>query len=238
MILWDAPTLTPIHRYEAQPDVVTGIAFEPGSDGFFVARIDGSWQRYATDEGKTPGIAGEGKNAEVTASAVASAEESPLKSAEQEPNDLPAEANAISDHAMVSGVISAPNEDGRADVDHFRFHARKGQQLVLEINAARQKSPLDSHVAVLDAAGDPIPRIVLQALRPSYFTFRGHDSMSLADFRLHKWQDMELNEYLYANGEVVKLWLYPAGPILDFWCTQESTAIVTRILAPRLFRMH
>ena len=22
------------------------------------------------------------------------------------------------------------------------------------------------------------------------------------DFRLHGWQDMELNEYLYANGEV------------------------------------
>jgi hypothetical protein len=216
LILWDAPTLTPIHRYEAQPDVVTGIAFEPGSDGFFVARIDGSWKRYLTNEGKKPSIAGKDENAEVAAPAIASAEESPLKSTEQEPNDLPTEANAISDHATVSGVISAPKEDGSADVDQFRFHARKGQQLVLEINAGRQKSPLDSHVAVLDAAGNPIPRVVLQAVRPSYFTFRGHDSMSLADFRLHKWQDMELNEYLYANGEVVKLWMYPRGPDSGF----------------------
>jgi hypothetical protein len=216
LILWDARTLTPTFRYEAQPDVVTGIAFEPSGEGFFVARIDGSWQRYATVEGKMPNIAGAGQNADVSALAVASAKESPLKSAEQEPNDLPAQANAISDHAVVSGVISAPKEDGRADVDVFRFHARKGQQLVLEIDAARQKSPLDSHLAVLDAAGEPIPSVVLQAVRPSYFTFRGHDSMSLADFRLHKWQDMELNEYLYANGEVVKLWMYPRGPDSGF----------------------
>jgi hypothetical protein len=215
LILWDAPTLTPIHRYEAQPDVVTGIAFDPGSDGFFVARIDGSWQRYSTDEGKTPNIAGEDENTEVTAQ-VATAEESPVKSTEQEPNELPAEANAISDHAVVSGVISAAKVDGPADVDVFRFHAKRGQQLVLEINAGRQKSPLDSHLAVLDATGNPIPRVELQAVRPSYFTFRGHDSMSLADFRLHKWQDMELNEYLYANGEVVKLWLYPRGPDSGF----------------------
>ncbi|HEX2474277.1 MAG TPA: WD40 repeat domain-containing protein, partial [Lacipirellulaceae bacterium] len=216
LILWDAQTLTPIHRYEVQPDVVTGIAFEPGSDGFFVARIDGSWQRYAVVEQGTPSIAVEAEQAEVAAPSVASADVAPLKSAEQEPNDLPAEANAISDHVLVSGVISAPKEGGQSDVDLFRFRARKGQQLVLEINAGRQKSPLDSHLAVLDAAGNPIPRVVLQAVRPSYFTFRGHDSMSLADFRLHKWQDMELNEYLYANGEVVKLWMYPRGPDSGF----------------------
>ena len=33
-----------------------------------------------------------------------------------------------------------------------------------------------------------------------------------ADFRLFNWEEMHLNEYLYANGEVVKLWLYPRGP--------------------------
>jgi hypothetical protein len=216
LILWDARTLTPIHRYEAQADVVTGIAFQPDSGGFFVARIDGSWQRYATVPSQTPNIASEDEDADVTAPAVASADVAPLKSSEQEPNDLPTEATAISDYAMVSGVISAPKVDGRADVDLFRFRARKDQQLVLEINAGRQKSPLDSHVAVLNEAGEPIPRVVLQAVRPSYFTFRGHDSMSLADFRLHKWQDMELNEYVYANGEVVKLWLYPRGPDSGF----------------------
>ena len=215
LILWDAPSLTPIHRYEEQSDAVTGISFDPGGNAFFVARIDGSWQRYAIIERTKPDIAHQDETGK-QASAHALDAETPLKMAEQEPNDSVADANAISDNAVVSGVINVPKEGKKPDVDLVRFRAQKGQQLVLEINAARQKSPLDSHLAVLDAAGKPIPRIVLQAVRPTYFTFRGHDSMALTDFRLHKWQDMELNEYLYANGEVVKLWMYPRGPDSGF----------------------
>jgi hypothetical protein len=215
LILWDAPSLTPIHRYEEQSDTVTGISFEPGGNAFFVARIDGSWQRYAIIERAKPDIAHQDEIG-TQASAHASAEAAAHKMTESEPNDAPPEANTIKEHAVVAGVIASPGEGGQPDLDLFRFSAKKGQQFVLEINAARQKSPLDSHLAVLDAAGNPIPRIVLQAVRPTYFTFRGHDSMSLADFRLHKWQDMELNEYLYANGEVVKLWMYPRGPDSGF----------------------
>src|SRR3954454_6444930 len=47
LVLWDVAALTPIHRFEKQPDVVTGVAFEPSGEGFYVARIDGSWKRYA-----------------------------------------------------------------------------------------------------------------------------------------------------------------------------------------------
>jgi hypothetical protein len=216
LIFWDARALTPIHRYEEQPDVVTGISFEPAGGGFFVARIDGSWQRYEVVDGTKAKVASVEKADHAAASAAPGADAAPLKTAEQEPNDSPADSNAISDSAIATGVINAPKEGGKPDVDLFRFRARKGQQLVLEINAGRQKSPLDSHLAVLDSEGNPIPRVVLQAVRPTYFTFRGHDSMELTDFRLHKWQDMELNEYLYCNGEVVKLWLYPRGPDSGF----------------------
>src|SRR4029079_12282495 len=48
LVLWDVRALTPIHRYEVQPDVVTGIPFDAGtSAAFTVARINGSWQHYA-----------------------------------------------------------------------------------------------------------------------------------------------------------------------------------------------
>ena len=57
LMLWDAEQLTPIHRYEQQPDVVTGIAFEPDGEGFYVARIDGSWQRYAIATGDEDDVA-------------------------------------------------------------------------------------------------------------------------------------------------------------------------------------
>jgi hypothetical protein len=216
LILWETASLTPIHRYEEQPDVVTGIAFAPDGGNFYVARIDGSIKKYDVVETNSPGIAttGESKSYEPQSPTLVD-ESSPVQKAEREPNDSPVEATPITDHAVVGGVITAA-KDGEPDVDLFRFSARAGQQLVLETNAARQKLPLDSHIAVLDAHGNPIPRVVLQAVRPTYFTFRGHDSKSLTDFRLHKWQDMELNEYLYANGEVVKLWMYPRGPDSGF----------------------
>jgi hypothetical protein len=207
----------PIRRYELQPDVVTGIAFEPDESGFFVARIDGSWQRYGLTESGDVNLPEGQDDARESATRTASAAESPhIERAEQEPNNSPADATAVPDRATYSGVIGPAPQSAEPDIDLYRFVARKGQQLVLEVNAARQKSPLDSHVEVLDAVGNSIPRVLLQAVRPSYFTFRGHDSTSLSDFRVHKWQDMELNEYLYADGEVVKLWMYPRGPDSGF----------------------
>ena len=56
----------------------------------------------------------------------------------------------------------------------------------------------------------------LQAVRDSYFTFRGKDDTESGDFRVFNWQEMKLDEYLYSNGEVVKLWLYPRGPDSGF----------------------
>jgi hypothetical protein len=218
LVLWDAATLIPIHRYDQQPDAVTGVAFSPGGDGLYVARIDGSWKRYDVIDGDARRMAdNSGQPRSSPDAAAASLDEPPrFEGPEKEPNNVPGSANDITANALVRGVISAAGDNGEPDVDLFRFRARRGQQLVLETNAARQKSKLDSHLEVLDAAGNSIPRVVLQAVRPTYFTFRGHDSMSLADFRLHKWQDMELNEYLYANGEVVKLWMYPRGPDSGF----------------------
>lgn len=216
LVIWDTASLTPVFRYELQPDVVTGLAFEPGDSGFFVARIDGSWQRYATAGSENKVASDDANLAEQAAATNAPAEPARLERTEEEPNDSPTAANPISAHSLVKGVIAAAKESGAPDVDLFRFHAQAGQQLVLETNAARQKSPLDSRLEVLDAAGNPIPRVLLQAVRASYFTFRGHDSNSLNDFRLHRWEDMELNEYLYANGEVVKLWMYPRGPDSGF----------------------
>jgi len=61
-----------------------------------------------------------------------------------------------------------------------------------------------------------VERVVLQATRDSWFTFRGKDSNQSDDFRMHNWTEMELDEYLYAGGEVVKFWLYPRGPDSGF----------------------
>ncbi len=216
LVLWDIAALTPVHRFEQQPDVVTGLAFEPGGGGFYAARIDGSWKRYGIpkDEAKAP--ADGDKLLTVVASPEMEDAAPKEELAEHEPNNSPGTANPISIGSTVKGVISSVAKGAEADADLYRFHAHKGEQLVLEINAARNKSPLDSNLDVLDAAGKPIPRVVLQAVRSSYFTFRGHNSTDQNDFRLHGAADMEFNEYLYANGEVMKLWMNPRGPDSGF----------------------
>jgi WD40 repeat protein len=216
LVLWDVRALTPIHRYEQQPDIVIGLAFEPDGNGFYAARMNGSWQHYGlpVDSNKSP--SDDGPQSSLTASSPKMEKSPRTESTELEPNNSPAAANPITTNSMTSGVISAAAKGAEPDTDLFRFHAQKGQRLVLEINAARNKSPLDSKLEVLDAAGKPIPRVVLQAVRTSYFTFRGHNSTDRQDFRLHGANDMEFNEYLYANGEVMKLWLNPRGPDSGF----------------------
>ena len=71
-------------------------------------------------------------------------------------------------------------------------------------------------IEILDDVGQRLPRLMLQATRDSWFTFRGKDSSQSNDFRIHNWREMELDEYLFAGGEVVRLWFYPRGPDSGF----------------------
>lgn len=136
---------------------------------------------------------------------------------ELEPNDRPETAMSIQLPAAIRGRIDVnPDSHMTEDVDLFSVWMQAGQTWLVATKAASDGSPLDSLVDVLDAQGKPIVQTRLQALQESYFTFRGKDSATSDDFRLHKWEDMELDEYLYANGEVTRLWLYPRGPDSGF----------------------
>ena len=67
---------------------------------------------------------------------------------EQEPNGSIEQAQGIALPVVVSGVIGAA-----AQVDHYRFKAGKGQELVFDVEAARRGSALDSSLVLLNAAG-------------------------------------------------------------------------------------
>jgi WD40 repeat protein len=130
---------------------------------------------------------------------------------EVEPNDEPAQATPIQVPATVNGRIW-PNRPGQKnDVDLYRFESKAGQAWIIETEAAQRGSPVDTVVDVLHADGRPVQRLLLQATRDSYVTFRGIDATQ-RDCRLANWEEMELNEYLYMNGEVCKLFLAPQGP--------------------------
>ena len=197
--IWTLPELAPAQTFPRQPDVPSTLAFAPDGRSLHVGRMDGSVARLQL---KT--VATQSTTAQTQAHTLI-AESRTVELTEQEPNNTPFTATVIGLPAKVTGVIL----DGP---DLFRFRAKAGEQWVLETNAARSKSPLDSKIEVLDAKGAPIERVRLQAVRKSWLTFRGKDSSTSGDFRVFKWREMTLNQFLYLNGEVVKLWHYPRGP--------------------------
>jgi hypothetical protein len=78
----------------------------------------------------------------------------------------------------------------------------------------RNGSPLDSKVEVLDARGQPVPRLLLRAVRDSVIEFRGMNSEQRG-VRLANWEEMLLNEYVYLSGDVIKLFQQRRGPDAD-----------------------
>lgn len=212
--LWRFPSLRPVGELGKTMDTPTGLEWS-NSETLAVTAIDGGWYSFdiskalshrATPDADSiplenldPQPVGEGDEIE----------ESPFTRSPTSPQMIPNLGN-------VSGKISESDALSSTPGDWYSIGLKRGETRIISIDAARSKSPLDSLIDVLDEQGKPILRTRLQAIRESYFTFRGKDSNIADDFRLHRWEDMELNEYLYAAGEVVKLWLYPRGPDSGF----------------------
>ena len=207
---WSLPSVDSMQVFANQSDVVAALALSPDGRTLHVGRMDGSREIFSIKQRNAHKKIVQEEETKPTPrpnGAIATIE----KISEREPNDTPKAAELIKVPAIISGVIHDLDGEG-PEVDLFRFAARKGEQWVIETNASRSKSPLDSKVEILDTSGNLIERTRLQAVRETWLTFRGRNSTSSNDFRLFKWDEMSLNQLLYVNGEVVKLWHYPRGP--------------------------
>ncbi len=70
---------------------------------------------------------------------------------ETEPNNAIDQANKVGVPATINGRIQQ-----RGDTDHFAFAAKKGQRLILQVQARRLDSPLDSIIHLLNASGQEL----------------------------------------------------------------------------------
>jgi WD40 repeat protein/mono/diheme cytochrome c family protein len=131
------------------------------------------------------------------------------QSTEMEPNDQPPHATVLSLPGAVNGRI-----DDAGDADLFRFETPTGRQWMIETDAARRGSPVDTKLEVLHPDGKPVARLLLQAVRNTAINFRPVDSNG-DNVRLDNYEEMELNEYLYMNGDVMRLFRMPQGPDSD-----------------------
>jgi hypothetical protein len=103
------------------------------------------------------------------------------------------------------------NADAGTRDDHYRFTARKGQRLTLEVAAQRFGSPLDSVIEVFDKQGNPIPRAVLRAVLATETTLNDRDSAG-AGLRLLNWNGMAPGDFLLVGHELLQIERLPYFP--------------------------
>lgn len=210
MKVWSLPGLELIQILAPQPDTVTSMQPLSGGNKVMVSRMDGSLDWIGLPEvARAQGAVAQVGTVVLPVEELAG--QKPVEVAEVEPNNSTSEAQGIQIPSEVRGKIDKPG-----DTDGFRFEAKKGAELVFEVFAQREKSSLDSRLEVRDAKGDTIERVVLESTHSSWLSFRGKDSKTSDDFRIQHYSEMEINELLYCNGEVLKLWMYPRGPDSGF----------------------
>ncbi|RLT08888.1 MAG: hypothetical protein DWI21_07070 [Planctomycetota bacterium] len=203
--LWETQSFTQLKVLETQPDWPQALAIAPDSSTLLIGRLDGSLQSYPIANAG----AGLVTSTPLTGDPIPplGSESAPMQTVDEvEPNDAFAQAQAISLPATVNGKFAAAG-----DRDLFRFEAKAGQVWMLETNAARKGSLADTKLEVLTPDGRPVQRFVLQAVRETYSEFRPIDSNG-PDIRLKNWEEMDLNQFLYIGGEVLKTFRMPQGP--------------------------
>jgi hypothetical protein len=96
----------------------------------------------------------------------------------------------------------------------WRFAAKKGEKLLVEVNARRLGSALDSFIEILDEAGKPVPRAVLRCQAKTAVTFRDHDNVG-AGIRIEAWTELAINDYIYVGSELLRIRNLPPNPDAD-----------------------
>lgn len=214
--LWDTQSLQPlgiIGKIEGLPLSMSTV------QGDKVAMVTSNRNATASFEIPTNNYSPSEQNSSMAATQKVGSEAAPTEFKDAGNNNSIETAQAVSLPAMIAGTIASESgsNDSAVDNDYFRFTAEAGQPWVFTVIARKDGSPLDSRIEILQDDGQSVLRTRLQAIRETYFTFRAKNSTQSDDYRLHRWEDMDLNQLIYANGEVNKFWLWPRGPDSGFF---------------------
>ncbi len=207
--IWNPQTLTEIYEFKDLPSNIQTFALT--DEQIIIGTSKGQIEKINWTEQSQSIKAALPENTKVAAQPSETLESpagQPNTAEESEPNNVLADANVMGAPFAAGGTIA---ESDIVDQDLYRFHALRGSRWVIEARATKGSS-VDTHISILASDGNPVPRVVLRSVRDSYFTFRGKNSTQTSDFRIHNWEEMQLNQLLYCNGEVVRLYHYPRGP--------------------------
>jgi hypothetical protein len=123
--------------------------------------------------------------------------------------EIESQGGPISLPVTINGRIAAPGAENR-----YRFQAKKGEQLVFEVNARRLGSDLDSFVEVLDAKGAPIERATVRPVWETNITLRDHGSADRG-LRMTAWGALQAGDYVMVGSEIGRVEALPLSPDAD-----------------------
>ena len=124
-----------------------------------------------------------------------------------------ASAQPVTLPLTINGRIGAPKAN--LPVEHlYRFSAKKGQPVSIEVNARRLGSDLDSFVEVLDSKGQPIERLTARAIWETFLVLRDHDSQTRG-LRIQAWNTLNNGDYVMVGNEILRVDEVPDGPDED-----------------------
>jgi len=137
------------------------------------------------------------------------------ESLEQEPNNTIPQAQVVSLPITINGHIDGGAIAGSdSDEDYFRFHAKTGERLTIDVAAARLGSALDSVIEVLDEHGNSIPRATIRCLNQTTTTLADRDSRSV-NTRFVSTSELHEGDYLMIGDELNRIDFIPDQPDAD-----------------------
>lgn len=208
--IWETRSYTQVAMLERQPDWAAAMSFSPDGRSLFVGRMNGESKRYSVDPSWADSASDLKRLEDAAHSSPASVQGPGATLHESEPNNALAQANPLSIPGSVRGELKSESANAE-DIDYIQFTAKSGDRIVFETRAAKDGSLADTKLEILNPDGTPVLRALLQAVRDSWINFRPIDSTS-PDVRLEFWEEMDLNQYVYMNGEVCKTFRAPQGP--------------------------
>lgn len=126
--------------------------------------------------------------------------------------EVRAEAGTITEIPVPGTGNGCLTKSGQSHI--WSFVAQKGQRLIVEVNARRLGSDLDSVIEILDGDDQPLPRAVLRSVAKTYVTFRDHNSAQ-GNIRIEAWDDLGVNDYLYVGSQLLRISALPTHPDAD-----------------------
>ena len=147
------------------------------------------------------------------------------------------QAQTVGVPQTVNGRVPPSTTSGPVS-SYFRFDAQKGDEVILEVRAARLGSRLDSLIQVFDENGNPIERATVRALAQTNVTLKNWESTGPA-IRLHSFRDLVAGDYVMMGSEITRVARIPRQPDEDtvfasFPPTNAGRSSPFRVSAQRL----